>query len=237
MYKLGSVVLVSSQKRDVGKTVIAVKTGIELSQTGKKVLLIDLSFGKKKISEYLNVSEDIIYDIKDVLDNTCSLEQAVIEIDDKLSILPNPRITDKLGNIKIEEFSKLISEAKPKYDVIIADVDKISLSYIEFNCIQFIINVNNNDFSCIKELNIEKNIANKFGFNNIIAIINKFSKKNAVNGTMMKLKDIQKMTEMQTSIVIEDNAAYLNADYDFLFNKEENSFNKAIKNIASYQNK
>lgn len=221
----------------MGKTVLTVKLGIELSQIGKKVLLIDLSYGKKKISEYLNVTEDIIYDIKDVLDITCSLDQAVIDIDDKLSILPNPRISDKLGNIKIEEFSKLISEAKGKYDVIIADVDKISLSYIDFNCIQFIINVNNNDFSCIKELNIDKNIANKYGFNNIIAVINKFSKKNAVNGTMMKLKDIQKMTETQISIVIEDNAAYSNADYDFLFDKEENSFNKAIKNIVSYLNK
>ena len=147
MYKLGSVVLVSSQKRDVGKTVLTLKLGIELSQAGNKVLLIDLSFGKKKISEYLNVSENIIYDIKDVLENTCSLDQAVIDIDDKLSILPNPRITDKLGDIKIDEFSKLISEAKGKYDVIIADIDKISLSYIDFNCIQFIINVNNNDFS------------------------------------------------------------------------------------------
>lgn len=234
---MGSVVLVSSQKRDVGKTVLAVKLGIELSQIGKKVLLIDLSYGKKKISEYLNVTEDIIYDIKDVLDMTCSLDQAVIDIVDKLSILPNPRIADKLGNIKIEEFSKLISEAKTKYDVIIADVDKISQSYIDFNCIQVIIDVNNNDFSCIKELNIDKNIANKYGFNNTIAVINKFSKKNAVNGTMMKQKDIQKMTEMQISIVIEDNASYLNADYDFLFNKEENSFNKAIKNIASYINK
>lgn len=230
---MGSVVLVSSQKRDMGKTVLAVKMGIGMSQIGKKVLMIDLSSGKKKISEYLNVSEDIIYDIKDVLDMTCSLNQAVIDIDDKLSILPNPRISDKLGSIKSESFSRLINEAKSKYDVIIADIDKISLSYIDFSCIQFIINVNNNDFSCVKEFNIDKNIAYKFGVNNIIAVINKYDKKNASSGSMMKLKDIQKMTQMQTSIVIEDNSLYSNADNDLLFSKEENSFNKAVRNITS----
>jgi len=111
---MGSVVLVSSQKRDIGKTVLAIKMSIELSKIGKNVLLIDLSSGKKKISEYLNVNEDIIYDIKDVLDMTCSLEQAVIEIDDKLSILPNPRIAGKLGTIKSESFLKLVNEAKRK---------------------------------------------------------------------------------------------------------------------------
>jgi len=233
VYKLGSVVLVSSQKRDMGKTVLTIKTGIGLSQIGKKVLMIDLSSGKKKISEYLNVSEDIIYDIKDVLDMTCSLDQAVIDIDDKLSILPNPRIAGKLGSIKSESFSRLINEAKGKYDVIIADIDKISLSYIDFSCIQLIINVNNNDFSCVKEFNIDKNIAYKFGVNNIIAVINKYDKKSASSGSMMKLKDIQKMTEVQTSIVIEDNSLYSNADNDLLFSKEENSFNKAVRNIIS----
>ncbi|MGB4437768.1 MAG: hypothetical protein WBJ13_00795 [Sedimentibacter sp.] len=230
---MGSVVLVSSQKRDIGKTVLAIKTSIELSKIGKNVLLIDLSSGKKKISEYLNVNEDIIYDIKDVLDMTCSLEQAVIEIDDKLSILPNPRIACKLGIIKTESFLKLVNEAKSKYDVIVADVDKISLSYIDFNSVNSVITMNNNDFSCIKELNNEKNIANKFGLNNIITVINKYNKKNASSGTMIKLKDIQKLTEMQNMNVIEDNALYLNADYDDLFNNQDNSFNMAVRNIIS----
>ncbi|MFA9422154.1 MAG: division plane positioning ATPase MipZ [Sedimentibacter sp.] len=229
---MGRVVLVSSQKKDIGKTILAIKTGIELSKMGKTVLLIDLSFGKKKISEYLNVCEDIIYDIKDVLDLTCSLEQAVMDINGTLSLLPNPRVTDKLGNIKVEEFSKLINQAKDKYDVIIVDVDKISLSYIDFKCIEFIININNNDFSCIKELNIDKSIINKYEGNDAIVIINKFSKKSAVRGTMLKLEDIKRMTNIQNLIVIEENVSYSGANYDFLINNQDNSFNKAIKGIT-----
>ncbi|MDW5300606.1 MAG: hypothetical protein SA378_10790 [Sedimentibacter sp.] len=230
---MGSVVLVSSQKRDIGKTVLATKMSIEMSKIGKNVLLMDLSTGKKKISEYLGVNEDIIYDIKDVLDMTCSLEQAVIEINDKLSILPNPRIAGKLGVIKSELFLKMLDEAKSKYDVIVADIDKISLSYIDFKSVQSAIIMNNNDFSCIKELNNEKDIANKFGLNNIIAVINKFNKKNASSGTMMKLKDIQKLTEIQNMNIIEDNAIYLNANCDVLFSNQDNSFNMVVKKIIN----
>lgn len=230
---MGKVVLIGSQKSDIGKTIICTKLGISLSESGKKVLLMDLSIGKKKISEYLNVNEDIIYDIKDVLDSTCSLDQAVIEISDNLSLLPCPRLADKLRNIKINSFTRLISEAINAYDLIIVDIDKVSWSYINFNVVNNIITVNNNDFSCIKEINWDKYISQKFNVDLILALLNKYNGKNAKKGKMMNATDIQNMTDINMSIIIEENSKYLNANYDFMFSKEENSFNKAIKTIAA----
>lgn len=225
---MGNVVLIGSQKSDIGKTIISVKTGIKLSESGKKVILMDLSSGKMKISEYLRVNEDIIYDIKDVLESICSIDQALIEVNQQLSILPCPRIADKLNNIKIGEFAKLINEANKLYDIIIIDVDKISLSFIDFNLITHIVTVNNNDFSCIKELNSDKVIAQKYNVNNISAVLNKYNKKSANNGKMLNYKDIQKMTDLSIDIIIDENIKYSNVDYDFMFNKDDNSFNKAI---------
>jgi septum formation inhibitor-activating ATPase MinD len=62
-----SVIITGSQKNKIGKTIITIKTAVELSRSGRKVLMVDLSSGKVKISEYLNVNEDIIYDVMDVL--------------------------------------------------------------------------------------------------------------------------------------------------------------------------
>lgn len=233
---MGKAVLIGSQKSDAGKTIICIKSGITLSESGKKVLLLDLSSGKKKVSEYLNVNEDIIYDIKDVLDATCSLEQAIIEINESLSLLPCPRIADKLSNITIEAFTGLINEAKKAFDIIIADIDKLSSSYIDFSLISNIITINNNDFSCIKEFNRDKYIAQKSDVGSTHAVLNKYNRKNAKRGTMMNAKDIQKMTEMDMNIIIEENSKYLNADYDFLFSKEDNSFNRAVKTIVEKLN-
>ncbi|WP_313371324.1 AAA family ATPase, partial [Sedimentibacter sp.] len=205
---MGKVIAVSSQKETIGKTIISIKAGVKLSRSGKNVLLMDFSSGKKKMSEYLKVNENIIYDIKDVLDSTCSLELAAIEIIEGLSLLPCPRINDKLGKIKKESFVKIINEAKKDYDVIILDIDKIQLSYVDFSVLDNIIIINNNDFSCIKEINTDKAIAEKYNFNNIYVLINKFNIKKGSKGTMMKLKDIQKLSEAKIQSTIEENIKY-----------------------------
>lgn len=226
---MGKVVLVGSQKRDVGKTIICIKAGIELSQGGKKVLLVDLSSGKKKMSEYLKVNEEIIYDVKDVLDTTCFFNQAVIETSTGPSLLPAPRIIDKLAGIKLDSITKLFNEAKEQYDVVIADVDSISLSYVDLNAADIVLSVNNNDFSCVKEINSEKTIASKYNVDILCAVINRYNKKQAKRGNMMNVKEIQKMTELNIQAVIEENSKYAAADYNFLLSNEENSFNKAIR--------
>lgn len=230
---MGKIVLVGSQKRDIGKTVVCIKTGVSLSDTGSKVLLVDLSVGKKKISEYLNVNEDIIYDIKDVMDSTCTLEQAAIEIKENLCLLPYPRIADKLNDISMEEFKRLVEAASDSYDVIIVDIDKISMSFVDFKTVDTIVTVNNNDFSCIREINADKQIAYKFGVKDIHIILNKFNKKKASRGTMLNLKDIKKMAEMDVNFIIEDATSYENVDCEFMLSSMENSFNSTIKKISS----
>ncbi|MDF2615678.1 MAG: hypothetical protein K0Q47_333 [Sedimentibacter sp.] len=229
---MGIVVLVGSQKIEIGSTVLSIKMGIELSQNKKKVLLADLSGGKKKMSEYLKVNEDIIYDIKDVLDDTCSLEQSVIEVVENLNLAPYPRIHGKLDSIKREKFTKIINEAKASYDYVIVDIGKFSSSFIDFELADLAVDLNNNDFSCVREINNDKSIAEMSGLKNFTAVINKFNKKNAVHGTMMKLKDIQKMTLLKPA-VIEENIKFVDMDSYFLFGTEDNSLQRAVKNILS----
>jgi len=231
---MGTVFLVSSEQIDIGKTIIGIKSGIELSNRGERILLIDLSKGNKKISEYLKVDEDIIYDVKDVLDGICSMEQSVIDISDKLSILPFPRIANKLGNIKKESFSNIINEAKNKYDVTIVDVDGISsFYYIDFANIEGVIIINNNEFSAVKEINNASDIVEKFALKKIIVIINKYNKRNANKGIMLRIKDIKKMIGKDLLGIIEDEIKYTNIDYDFLFNKNINTFNNTIDYIVN----
>lgn len=230
---MGKLVLIGSQKIDIGKSIICIKAGVNLSQNSNKILLVDLSSGKKKMSEYLNVNEDIIYDIKDVFDGICSLNQAIIEINERLSLLPYPRIAEKLCDIQINKFSNLFNEAKKEYDLIFVDVDKLSHSYIDFSIVDSVVSVYSNDFSCIKEINSDKAIACKYNVKSIHTILNKYNKKKAKNGTMMNSSDIQKLTEMNINTIIEENIKYANADYEFLFSKEENSFNKAIKTLVN----
>lgn len=211
------VILVGSQKNDIGKTIISIKTGIELSKLGKKVLMIDLSTGKIKMSEYLKVNEDIIYDAADVLTGICTLELAVIEISENLNLLPCPRIPGKIDIINKDLFVKLI-ESIENYDVVIIDADKLTHSYLDFSKIRNVLSINSNDFSCIKEINSDKTISSKA--ENFIVVINKYNKKKADKGIMMKLKDIEKLTETTITSLIEENIKYSDIHYEKLYDKD-----------------
>lgn len=225
-----NVILTGSQKNNIGKTMISIKLAIELARQGKKVLLMDLSSGKIKMSEYLNVNEDIIYDIVDVIKRTCTLEQGTIEINENLSLLPCPRIPGKINEINKESFINLLQSVEA-YDFVIIDADKLTSVYLDFSKINNAITINNNDFSCIKEINTDKTISSKAA--NFIVAINKYNNKKANKGVMMRRIDIEKLTETTISSLIEENIKYSQLQYEKLFDAEllETEINNIIKNI------
>jgi septum site-determining protein MinD len=222
-----NVILTGSQKNNIGKTIISIKLAIELANSGKNVLMMDLSSGKIKMSEYLNVNEDIIYDIVDVVNKTCTLEQGIIEINENLSLLPCPRIAGKINEIKKESFINLLQSVEA-YDYVIIDADKLTSVFLDFSKINNAITINNNDFSCIKEINTDKAISSKAG--NFIVAINKYNKKKAKKGIMMKSNDIEKLTETKISAFIEENIKYSDLNYEKFF--DDNLLKTEIKNIV-----
>ena len=222
-----NVILTGSQKNNIGKTIISIKLAIELANSGKNVLMMDLSSGKIKMSEYLNVNEDIIYDIVDVVNKTCTLEQGIIEINENLSLLPCPRIAGKINEIKKESFINLLQSVEA-YDYVIIDADKLTSVFIDFSIINNAITINNNDFSCIKEINTDKTISSNAG--NFIVAINKYNKKKAKKGIMMKSNDIEKLTETTISSIIEENMKYSDLNHEKFL--DDNFLKTEIKNIV-----
>lgn len=230
---MGNLVLVCSEKRDVGKTILGIKMGSCFSQRGKNVLLMDLSSGNKKISEYLNINEDIIYDIKDVLDGICSVSQSVIKVRENLSVLPYPRVLSKLGCIKRDSFNELILRLKSEYDIIIVDMDSIAEGYyVDFSLADAVITVANNDFSAIKEINSASQISDKFGIKKNAAVLNRYDRKGARKGLMLKSSELKKITGGNICGVIEESTRYYSVGYDFLLDNEENIFTTTVETNA-----
>jgi len=225
-----NVILTGSHKNNIGKTMISIKLAVELAKSGKIVLMMDLSSGKLKMSEYLNVNEDIIYDIVDVMKKTCTLEQGIIEINENLSLMPSPRIPGKINEINKESFINLLQSIEA-YDYVVIDADKLTSVYIDFSKINNAITINNNDFSCIKEINSDKKISSKAA--NFIVAINKYNNKKAKKGIMMKNNDIEKLTEIKVSSLIEENIKYSDLQYEMLFNSDflKTEINNIIRNL------
>lgn len=222
-----NVILVGSQKNDIGKTIISIRMALELTKSDKSVLMMDLSSGKTKISEYFSVNEVIIYDVVDVLNKTCTIDQGIIEINENLSLLPCPRVPDKINKINRESFVSLLDDLA--YDYLIIDADKFTSSYIDFSKISNVLSVNNNDFSCVKEINSDKTLSSKAS--NFILVINKYMQKRAKQGTMLNVKDIENLTGTNVSSFIEENIKYSDLEYEKLL--DDNFMKNEINNIIN----
>ena len=79
-------VAVTSGKGGVGKSCVALNLAVVLARRQQRVLLVDADLGLGNISILLGLSPD--YTVEDVLQETCRVEQAVVEGPEGIAVLP-----------------------------------------------------------------------------------------------------------------------------------------------------
>lgn len=119
---MSEVITIASGKGGVGKTTIAASIGQGLSKLGKRVLVIDMDLGLRNLDITLGAENYIVYNMLDVMNKKCSLEQALITNDKfpGLFFLSTPQTKNKTA-ISEEEFKIFIEEIRESYEYIILD--------------------------------------------------------------------------------------------------------------------
>ncbi|WP_018131538.1 septum site-determining protein MinD [Effusibacillus pohliae] len=119
---MGESIVVTSGKGGVGKTSTSANVGTALALSGKKVCLVDADIGLRNLDVVLGLENRIIYDIVDVVNGSCRLEQALIK--DKrfehLFLLPASQTKDKTALVP-ESVKQIVAELKEKFDFVIID--------------------------------------------------------------------------------------------------------------------
>lgn len=119
---MGEVIVVTSGKGGVGKTTSTANLGTGLALLGKSVVLIDADIGLRNLDVVMGLENRIVYDLVDVVEETCRIKQALIR--DKrypnLFLLPAAQTKDK-NAVNPEQMKKLTSELANEYDYIIVD--------------------------------------------------------------------------------------------------------------------
>src|SRR5690606_971610 len=94
---LGEAIVITSGKGGVGKTTTSANIGTALALLGKKVCLVDTDIGLRNLDVVMGLENRIIYDLIDVAEGRCRLQQALIK--DKrfedLHLLPAAQTRDK----------------------------------------------------------------------------------------------------------------------------------------------
>lgn len=119
---MGEAIVITSGKGGVGKTTTTANLGTALALSGKKVCMIDTDIGLRNLDVVMGLENRIIYDLVDVAEERCKLQQALIK--DKrfecLYLLPAAQTKDKSAVVP-EQMKKIVSELKQDYDYVLID--------------------------------------------------------------------------------------------------------------------
>ncbi|MEK3934070.1 septum site-determining protein MinD [Sporosarcina sp. FSL W7-1349] len=120
---MGEAIVITSGKGGVGKTTTTANLGTALALQGRKVCLVDTDIGLRNLDVILGLENRIIYDLVDVVDGRCKIQQALVKdkrFEDGLFLLPAAQTTDK-NAVTAEQMKALITELKRDYDYILID--------------------------------------------------------------------------------------------------------------------
>ena len=120
---MGEAIVITSGKGGVGKTTTSANLGTALALQGKKVCLVDTDIGLRNLDVILGLENRIIYDLVDVIEGRCKVQQALVKdkrFEDGLFLLPAAQTTDK-NAISPEQMKNLVTELKRDYDYILID--------------------------------------------------------------------------------------------------------------------
>lgn len=119
---MGEAIVVTSGKGGVGKTTTSANIGTALALLGKKVCLVDTDIGLRNLDVVMGLENRIIYDLCDVAEGRCRLNQALVKDKrfDELYMLPAAQTKDK-NAVSPEQVRDIILELKKEYEYIIID--------------------------------------------------------------------------------------------------------------------
>ena len=114
--------MIASGKGGVGKSTIAAALGTGLAREGRRVCVVDADIGLRDQDAILGVENRIVYDLVDVANKECLLNQALIspEGEENLTLLPAAQFA-RAKELEPKAFRKILRQLKEMNDEVLID--------------------------------------------------------------------------------------------------------------------
>ena len=114
--------IIASGKGGVGKSTITACLGAAMAREGRSVCIVDADIGLRDQDVLLGVENRIVFDLLDVANGVCTLEEALItpDVSSRLSLLPASQFA-RAKELEPKAFRKLLAALKERFDAVLID--------------------------------------------------------------------------------------------------------------------
>ena len=115
-------ILIASGKGGVGKSMLTANLGAALAFRDKSVVIIDADIGLRSQDSLLGLENSVVYDLVDVAEKDCLLDQALLECPavPGLKLLPASQFA-RVRSLDSSRLRKILIELRQTYDFILID--------------------------------------------------------------------------------------------------------------------
>ena len=196
---MGETIVFTSGKGGVGKTTTIANIGAGLSQLDKKVIMLDTDMGLRNLDVVMGLEDQINYNLLDLLENRCRLNQAIIR--DKR--FPNLyMIPASLKSIPLEKYQEafaiLLEHLKKEYDYCLIDCPAGIEQGFRFaiSVADRAILLTTPHISAIKDASRVLMLLNAYNIPRIELIINEYEERLVKKKYILSKKDIEELFEI-----------------------------------------
>ena len=118
----GRTIVITSGKGGVGKTTATANLGAGLAMRGHRVVVIDTDIGLRNLDVIMGLENRIVYDLVNVIEGDCKVQQAMIRDKNKneLYLIPAAQTRDK-NSVDPERLRNLCSKLEEEFDYVLMD--------------------------------------------------------------------------------------------------------------------
>ncbi len=234
---MGKIIMIASGKGGTGKTTLSANLGAALAMHGKLVLLSDMDIGLRNLDVALGLESNIVYDILDVLDGNCTLDEAIVKDNryENLYFMAAPQ-TRSAAEADTDKLKELWTEIKGRFDYCITDAPagiEGGFGYAML-CADAAIIVTIPETAALRDADRVITILEENGIADIRLVLNRIRPDMIEKGIMMNIDSCLDILQIPVlGIVCEDEQLTVSALKGSLAVSEENSkAGTAFKNTA-----
>lgn len=193
---MGEAIVFTSGKGGVGKTTTIANIGVGLSQLDKKVVMLDTDMGLRNLDVVMGLEDRITYNLIDLLENRCRLNQCLIK--DKrypnLYLIPASLKYKKLKGLE-EQFHILISHLKQEFDYCLIDCPAGIEDgfYFAISACDMVVLVTNPTVSAVRDAGRVSCLLEENHYHNIELLVNETNDRMIRKHNMLSPKDIEEI--------------------------------------------